>query len=86
MIYLSLGLSGLWLLATRLIPVGPSRWHWPVVWALILTGVPLIGWLTYCHGPLAGVLGLVAGLGVLRLPVRALMQPPRTALPEGPRD
>lgn len=39
--------------------------------ALVVTGVPLVGWITYALGPLAGLGGLLIGAAVLlrcRLP------------------
>jgi hypothetical protein len=36
---------------------------------LIAVGVPLLGWLTLAHGPVAGMLALAMGASVLRWPV-----------------
>lgn len=61
----------LWLIAANIIGILPSRRsHWPQAYALIAVGVPLLGWLTLAHGPLAGLLALAAGASVLRWPVR----------------
>lgn len=34
-------------------------------WALVVVGIPLLGWLTLIAGPMAGILGLALGIGVL---------------------
>lgn len=34
-------------------------------WALVVVGIPLLGWLTLTGGPIAGVTGLALGIGVL---------------------
>ncbi len=34
-------------------------------WALILIGIPVLGWLTLNGGPMAGVAGLALGIAVL---------------------
>ncbi|EPX87144.1 hypothetical protein ruthe_00815 [Rubellimicrobium thermophilum DSM 16684] len=36
---------------------------------LVVVGVPLLGWLTAVHGPVAGILALAAGTSVLRWPI-----------------
>lgn len=60
----------LWGLAANLAAMIPSRDnHWTRAWVLIATGIPLLGWLTWAHGPLAGLAALAAGASVLRWPV-----------------
>lgn len=64
--------SALWLVAALLVTsrhamplAGPARV------ALVVTGVPLLGWITYDLGPLPGLGGLLIGAAVLmrcRLP------------------
>ncbi len=61
-------LAGLWVLAATAIALTPRRTRRPATVALIVTGVPLLGWLTWSHGPVAGLIGLVAGASVLRWP------------------
>lgn len=61
--------AGIWVLAATAIALLPRRFHWPGAVGLILTGVPLIGWLTWVHGPLAGLIALAAGASVLRWPL-----------------
>ena len=61
--------AALWALVANLIAMTPSkRGHWPAAWALIATGVPILGWVTYLHGPLVGLIVLAAGASVLRWP------------------
>jgi len=62
----------LWALIASGIALGPRRWHWPAAWALIVCGVPILGWVTWQNGPLAGGLVLAGGLSVLRWPVKYL--------------
>lgn len=63
----------LWGLAASLIAMGPRRYHWPAAWALIATGVPLLGWVTFENGPVLGLMVLAGGLSVLRWPVKYLL-------------
>ena len=66
---LSVLLAGLWVLAATAIALMPQRTHWPGAVVLILTGVPILGYLTWQNGPLAGLIGLAAGASVLRWPL-----------------
>jgi len=63
----------LWFIAANVMALLPSRDnHWTLAYVLILTGVPLLGWLTVAAGPVAGLAALAAGVSVLRWPVRRL--------------
>jgi hypothetical protein len=66
---LSLILSGVWVLMATAIALMPRRAHWPGAVGLIVTGVPLLGYLTYENGALVGVIGLAVGVSVLRWPL-----------------
>ena len=67
----SLILALVWLVLANVLAMLPSkRSHWPQAWALIATGIPLLGWVTYQNGPWVGLLALAAGMSVLRWPVR----------------
>ncbi len=67
---LSLILALVWLVASNVIAMFPSRHnHWPAAYVLIAIGVPLVGYLTYENGPLVGVIALAAGASILRWPV-----------------
>ncbi|TBN47264.1 DUF2484 family protein [Paracoccus sediminis] len=60
-----------WLLMARLARSLRRRQRQRALWGLIATGVPILGWLTYTCGPLAGVGFLTLGVLVLvRLPLR----------------
>lgn len=62
--------AALWAVVANLIALTPSkRGHWPAAWVLIAVGIPIVGWVTYQHGPLIGILILAAGASVLRWPV-----------------
>ncbi|SDW54424.1 DUF2484 family protein [Roseicitreum antarcticum] len=66
---LSLGLLAVWVVAGALtVP----RWHRAGAFFLVLTGIPLLGMVTYQNGPVLGLLAMVAGMSVLRWPVVAL--------------
>lgn len=66
----SLITAAVWALIANLIAFAPSRrGHWPAAWALIATGIPLVGWVTWQNGPVVGMLVLAAGVSMLRWPV-----------------
>ena len=68
-------LACLWAVAANLIAILPSRRnHWPAAYALIAAGIPLLGWVTYAHGPWIGLLVLFAAMSVLRWPVYHLFR------------
>ena len=67
---LSLLLTCLWAVAANVIAMLPSRdHHWTSAYVLIAIGIPIIGLVTWQHGPLIGLLVLVAGMSMLRWPV-----------------
>lgn len=78
-------LGCLWALTACLAAMGPHRFQWPAAWALIATGIPILGWVTYRAGPFWGVVFLVAGASVLRWPLRRAAQHLRRAV-GGPED
>lgn len=43
----------------------PHRFHWAMVWALIGTGIPLLGFMTLQAGPVFGLVGLVVAVLLL---------------------
>ena len=60
----------LWLIAANLIGMLPSRdKHWRNAYALIAVGVPILGWVTWTHGAVVGVILAVAAGSILRWPV-----------------
>lgn len=64
-----------WFVTANLVAMLPSRdQHWTAAYLLIACGVPLLGWLTVVHGPVAGCLALAAGGSVLRWPLVFLMR------------
>lgn len=58
---IALGWFALALMLRRLYPRQRVRGFW----ALVVVGIPLLGWLTLIAGPMAGVLGLALGICVL---------------------
>ncbi|PRY26005.1 uncharacterized protein DUF2484 [Aliiruegeria haliotis] len=66
----SIVLACLWALAATVIAMIPSRRrHWPQAYVLIAIGIPLLGYVTYENGPLAGLVVFVAGASILRWPL-----------------
>ncbi len=66
----SLILACLWAIAANVIAMFPSRSnHWPAAYVLITIGIPILGYVTYQHGPWVGMLALVAAMSILRWPV-----------------
>ncbi|MEM8577866.1 MAG: DUF2484 family protein [Pseudomonadota bacterium] len=67
---LALILACLWFVAANLGAMLPSRdYHWRFAYGLIAVGVPILGAVTWAHGPWVGLIVLVAGMSVLRWPV-----------------
>jgi tetrahydromethanopterin S-methyltransferase subunit C len=66
----SLILACLWALAANLAAMIPARDnHRRRAVVLIACGIPLLGYVTYENGPVAGLLVLAAGMSLLRWPV-----------------
>ena len=67
---LSLILACLWAVAANLAAMIPSRDnHWRRAYVLIVCGIPLLGYVTYENGPVAGLVAMAAGMSLLRWPV-----------------
>ena len=67
---LSLVLACLWAVAANVAALIPSRDnHWRRAYWLIGAGIPILGLVTWAHGPWAGLLVLLGGMSVLRWPV-----------------
>lgn len=67
---LSLILACLWGIAANVLAMLPSRDnHWTNAYALIAIGIPIIGYVTWQHGPWLGLVIMVAGMSILRWPV-----------------
>ncbi|MBO6776810.1 MAG: DUF2484 family protein [Paracoccaceae bacterium] len=66
----SLILAAMWAVVANILAMMPSRDnHWTRAYVLIAVGVPILGYVTYENGPLAGFLVLLAGASMLRWPV-----------------
>lgn len=67
---LSIILASLWALIANVMAMFPSRDnHWKNAYGLIAVGIPIVGFVTWQHGPWIGLLVLAAGMSVLRWPV-----------------
>lgn len=67
---LSLTLGALWALIANILAMTPSKdHHWRNAYVLITIGIPILGFVTWQHGPIMGMLVLAAGMSVLRWPV-----------------
>ena len=67
---LPLVLACLWLVVANVAALIPSRDHlWSRAYALIAVGIPLLGWVTWVHGPVVGILLFAAGASMLRWPL-----------------
>jgi len=72
---LSLILACLWAIAANVTAMFPSKSnHWPAAYVLIALGIPILGFVTYQHGPWIGLLVLAAGMSILRWPVIYLVR------------
>ncbi|MEM7471372.1 MAG: DUF2484 family protein [Pseudomonadota bacterium] len=70
---LSLICALVWIVTANFVAMLPSRdHHWKAAYVLIAIGIPLLGWLTWENGPWIGLAALVAGVSILRWPVRYL--------------
>jgi hypothetical protein len=65
---ISLLLAGLWILVAWGANGAPAKMQLPVSWALIVTGIPLLGMVTMELGPVAGLGGLALGVLLIRRP------------------
>lgn len=67
---LSLILAALWALVANILAMAPSKdGHWKNAYALIALGIPIVGLVTWQHGPWIGMLIMAGGMSVLRWPV-----------------
>lgn len=65
----SLTLACLWAVLAAGCAMLPQRWHWSCACGLIVTGIPILGYATFQHGPFVGMMLLAAGVSVLRWPL-----------------
>lgn len=64
-----------WFILANVLGLLPSRnGHRRRALALIVTGVPLLGWVTLENGPLIGLFVLMAGMSILRWPIILLIR------------
>lgn len=70
----------LWAVLACLVPMLAPAWRHAAIWALVICGVPVLGWLTYLCGPGFGVLFLSLGLSLLVWPPVEALRRRRGAL------
>ncbi|MFW2542549.1 DUF2484 family protein [Primorskyibacter sp. 2E107] len=69
----SLILACVWAVLANVMGMLPSKDnHWTRAYVLIALGIPLVGYVTYENGPWIGLLVLLAGMSILRWPLRYL--------------
>ena len=67
---LSLTLAAFWAVIANVLAMLPSKdQHWRNAYILIAVGIPIVGFVTWQHGPWIGMLILAMGMSVLRWPV-----------------
>ena len=67
---LSLTLAAFWAVIANVLAMLPSKdHHWTNAYFLIAAGIPILGYVTWQHGPWVGLLVLAAGMSILRWPV-----------------
>lgn len=63
-------LAALWAVCANLLAMMPSRdQHWRSAYILIAFGIPVLGWVTWAHGPWIGLLVLAGAMSILRWPL-----------------
>ncbi len=68
-------LACLWVVSASIIAMFPSkRHHWPAAYFLIAVGIPILIFVFIQSGFWSGILVMVAGISVLRWPVRYLFR------------
>jgi len=66
----ALAAACIWVVVATALALLPSRRnHWPAAWFLIAVGIPILGFVTWRHGPLVGLAVMAGGASVLRWPV-----------------
>ncbi|APZ51516.1 DUF2484 family protein [Salipiger abyssi] len=70
---LSLFLACVWAVAANVLAMLPSRDnHWRRAYLLIGSGLPLLVYVVWENGPWIGLIVLLAGMSILRWPLRYL--------------
>lgn len=68
---LSLTVACAWVVVACLGALFPSRrHHWPFAYVLIAVGIPVLGFVTYVHGPFVAFVVMLGGMSILRWPGR----------------
>ena len=66
----SLTLAARWAFVANVLAMTPSKdHHWSNAYVLIAIGIPILGFVTWQHGPWIGMLVMAAGMSILRWPV-----------------
>ncbi len=68
-------LAFLWCILANVIAMFPSKHkHWPSAYVLITFGVPILVWVYVSDGIVFGLIFTLAGVSILRWPVRYLLR------------
>lgn len=69
-VILSVVAAVVWLLVACCVPRLREAQRPRALTGLVVAGVPLAGWLTYCFGPLVGIMAMIGAVVALLVPPR----------------
>ncbi len=69
-----------WIGLATAVACGKRRAHVPTGWALAALGIPVLGMVTYHHGPIWGLVAMCIGAIMLRQPLRSVLRRARRAV------
>ena len=71
----TVALACLWCVLANVIAMFPSKHHhWPAAYVLMTFGIPILAWVYWADGVLTGAMFTLAGISILRWPVRYLLR------------
>lgn len=70
----SLLLAAAWIVLACLLAMALRRQRGVAIVALIVSGIPVVGWITLQHGPVPGMAALAFGACLMRWPLARLMR------------
>ena len=71
----TVALACLWCVLANVIAMFPSKHHhWPAAYVLMTFGIPILAWVYWADGFWTGFAFTLAGMSILRWPVRYLFR------------